>query len=63
MLRFHLLGVFFKSFNGTLAIPFSASLYQDNPGTAGLTYNLTGWVGDAGYFGHDGRHDLDGVRS
>ena len=46
-------GVFFKSFNGTPAVPLDASLYQDNPGTPGMKYILTGWIGSGG--GYSGR--------
>jgi len=45
-------GVFFKPFQGTLTDTLTASLYQDNPATAGLTYTLSGWAGaGAGYIG------------
>jgi hypothetical protein len=47
-------GLFFKPFQGnaTTGDKISASLYQDNPGTAGLKYVLTGWAGaGAGYIG------------
>lgn len=39
-------GLFFKPFNGnTTDGPVTVNLIQDNPGTAGLTYTLTGWAG------------------
>jgi hypothetical protein len=45
-------GLFFKPFQGTAADRITASLYQDNPATPGLTYTLTGWAGaGAGYIG------------
>ncbi len=45
-------GVFIKSFQGTAATPFNASLHQDNPGTPGMAYMLHGWVGAGpGYSG------------
>jgi hypothetical protein len=45
-------GVFFKPFQGTTTDKITASLYQDNPATPGLTYTLTGWAGaGAGYIG------------
>ena len=45
-------GVFFKPFQGTTTDRITASLYQDNPATAGLTYTMTGWAGaGAGYIG------------
>jgi hypothetical protein len=51
-------GVFFKPFYGGATWPanpapfISVDLYQDNPGTAGMKYTLTGWFGaGAGYEG------------
>jgi hypothetical protein len=45
-------GVFFKPFQGTAADRITASLYQDNSATPGVTYTLTGWAGaGAGYIG------------
>lgn len=45
-------GLFFKAFQGTTTDPITASLYQDNPATPGLTYTLSGWAGaGAGYIG------------
>lgn len=45
-------GVFFKSFNGTALVPFSAGIYQDVAGSAGVLYSLSGWVGAGpGYSG------------
>lgn len=39
-------GVFFKAFSGGGANGAATGhLFQDNPGTAGLTYRLTGWAG------------------
>jgi len=38
-------GVFFKPFQGSTADRITASLYQDNPATPGVTYTLTGWAG------------------
>jgi len=46
------LGLFFKPFQGAVTNKITASLYQDNPGTPGLNYTLTGWAGaGAGYIG------------
>lgn len=40
------MGLFFKPFNGNVADgPVTVNLTQDNPGTAGLRYTLTGWAG------------------
>jgi hypothetical protein len=55
-------GLFFKAFQGTLLNPsatpptvldlVNTELYQDNSGSAGATYSLTGWAGaGAGYIG------------
>jgi hypothetical protein len=45
-------GVFFKPFQGSTADKITASLYQDNPATPGVTYTLTGWAGaGANYIG------------
>lgn len=45
-------GVFFKPFQGTTSDKITASLYQDNPATPGVTYTLTGWAGaGANYIG------------
>jgi hypothetical protein len=45
-------GVFFKPFQGTTTDKLTASLYQDNPATPGLTYTLSGWAGaGTGYIG------------
>ena len=47
-------GLFFKPFQGSQSTGdyINVDLYQDNPGTAGLTYSLTGWAGaGAGYVG------------
>jgi hypothetical protein len=45
-------GVFFKPFQGSTTDKITASLYQDNPATPGLTYTLTGWAGaGANYIG------------
>jgi hypothetical protein len=45
-------GVFFKTFFGSEETPFSAQLYQDNPGTPGMKYILTGWAAaGTGYSG------------
>jgi len=39
-------GLFFKPFQGEATTNrITASLYQDNPGTPGLNYTLTGWAG------------------
>jgi hypothetical protein len=38
-------GVFFKPFQGATTNKITASLYQDNPATPGVTYTLTGWAG------------------
>jgi hypothetical protein len=40
-------GCFFKPFSGNVATngPATGHLYQDVPGTPGLTYVLTGWAG------------------
>jgi hypothetical protein len=39
-------GLFFKPFQGEATTNrITASLYQDNPGTPGLSYTLTGWAG------------------
>ncbi|HEY2828075.1 MAG TPA: PEP-CTERM sorting domain-containing protein [Pirellulales bacterium] len=40
-------GVFFKPFSGNLTTDglATAHLFQDNPATAGLTYQMTGWAG------------------
>src|SRR5438876_2363498 len=40
------LGLFFKPFQGNASTgdKITASLYQDNPGTPGLSYTLTGWA-------------------
>src|SRR5436190_6340256 len=48
------LGLFFKPFQGSITTgdKISASLYQDNPATAGLPYTLKGWAGaGTGYIG------------
>jgi hypothetical protein len=45
-------GVFFKPFQGATTNKITASLYQDNPATAGMLYTLTGWAGaGANYIG------------
>src|SRR5438552_11020395 len=45
-------GVFFKPFQGQTTNKITASLYQDNAGTPGLNYTLTGWAGaGASYIG------------
>ncbi len=45
-------GVFFKAFQGATTNRITASIYQDNPATPGLTYTLTGWAGaGANYIG------------
>jgi len=45
-------GVFFKPFQGAITNKVTASLYQDNSATPGVTYTLTGWAGaGANYIG------------
>jgi len=45
-------GLFFKAFQGTSNNPVSVNLYQNVPGSAGVSYSLTGWAGcGAGYSG------------
>jgi len=49
-------GLFFKPFSGNLDTGdlATAHLYQDNPGTPGMKYVLTGWAGaESGYIGLD----------
>lgn len=43
-------GVFFKNFHGSATTPFDASMHQDNPGTPGMKYILTGWVGSGPFY-------------
>jgi hypothetical protein len=48
-------GVFFKPFTGNATPdgPATGHLYQDNPGTPGMKYIMTGWAGaEANYLGH-----------
>src|SRR2546421_12310321 len=48
------LGLFFKPFQGNVQTGdrITATLYQDNAATAGLSYTLTGWAGaGASYIG------------
>ena len=45
-------GVFYKTFFGDGVNNLTVHIYQDNPATPGLTYNLHGWAGaGSGYSG------------
>ena len=45
-------GLFFKPFQGVATNKLTVDLYQNNPGTPGVNYTLTGWAGaEANYIG------------
>jgi hypothetical protein len=45
-------GLFFKPFQGATTNKITVDLYQNNPGSAGVNYTLTGWAGaGANYIG------------
>jgi hypothetical protein len=45
-------GLFFKAFQGVTTNKITVDLYQNNPGTPGVDYTLTGWAGaEANYIG------------